>query len=145
MRAFISNSSMRSNSERIHQLNEFNELFGPIERSIRLPLTDLCYQAELYDESPELLVSICSIYYFNRLLLHASMVPVLSDCCVESPDSSESVQYNSWMVLQLAIEFSELLQQFIAKDLDITKLWPFAGHVAFVTGNLFLVCTSQHK
>ena len=145
MQAFISDSAMRTNSQRTYQFDELNKLFGPIERSIQLTLTDLCSQAQFYDESPELLTSICSMYYLSRLLLHISMVPILSDCTMEAPASSGSVRYNSGMVLQLATEFSELLRQFTVKDLDITKLWPFSGYGAFVVGNVFLVRISRYK
>ncbi|KAI9744383.1 MAG: hypothetical protein M1818_001912 [Claussenomyces sp. TS43310] len=142
VQAFISDSSMRSNSQRTNQLSKLVELFDPIERSIHLPLTDLCSRAEFYDESPELLTSVCSMYHLSRLLMHASMVPILSGYPVESPTSRESVQKNAEMVLQQATEFAELLQQFFAKDLDMTRLWPFSGYGAFVVGNVFMVYRS---
>ncbi|OCK82499.1 hypothetical protein K432DRAFT_433461 [Lepidopterella palustris CBS 459.81] len=141
VQAFISDSPIRSKSQRTNQLNRLVELFDPIERSIHLLLTDLCSRAEFYDESPELLTSVCSIYHLSRLLMHASMVPILSVCPAESPASRESVRKNTEMVLQQATGFAELLQQFVAKDLDMTRLWPFSGYGAFVAGSVFVVYT----
>jgi hypothetical protein len=55
------------------------------------------------------------------------MVPILSGRPVESPAAEEWVRKNLEMVLQQAIAFVELLQQLVAKDLDMTRLWPFSG------------------
>lgn len=136
---------MRSYSQQSDQLNKLSELFGPVERSIRLPVTDLCSRAEFYDESPELLTSVCSMYYISRLLLYASMVPIFSACSSESPIPRDAVRKNAEIVLQQATEFVKLLQQFVAKDLDMTRLWPFSGYGAFVAGSVFMVRSSQYK
>jgi hypothetical protein len=136
---------MCSNSRRANQLNKLIEFFDPIECSIQLPLRDLCSRAEFYDESPELLTSVCSMYYLSRLLMHASMVPILSGRPVESPAAGERVKKKVEMVLQQAIAFVELLQQLVSKDLDMTRLWPFSGYAAFVAGSVFVVHSSRCK
>ena len=125
--------------------NALLKLLDPIERSIGLPLTDMCSQARHYDQDPELLVSVCSVYYLSRLLLHASMVPVLSGCPVESPSAMEFVRVNASIVLEQALAFEKLLEQLIAHDLDVTRLWHFSGYGAFVTGTVFIVSRSCHK
>lgn len=145
VQAFISDSPARPNCQRMNELNKLIELFNPIESSVQLPVTDLCSRAEFYDESPELLTSVCSMYYLSRLLLHASMVPIFSGCTLESPASKESVRENAAMVLEQATRFAELLQQFVGKDLDMTRLWPLSGYGAFVTGSVFMVGGSLHK
>jgi hypothetical protein len=50
---------------------------------------------------------------------------------------------NVEMVLQQAIAFVELLQQLVAKDLDMARLWPFSGYSSFVAGSVFVVRSSQ--
>jgi hypothetical protein len=136
---------MRLNSQRTPQLDKLVELFDPIERSIHLPLTDFCSRTKFYDKSPEILTSVCSMYYLSRLLMYASIVPILSGCPVESPASRESVRKNVEIVLQQAIAFVELLQQLVAKDLDMTRLWPFSGYTAFMAGSVFVVRSSRYK
>jgi hypothetical protein len=136
---------MLSSSQQTDQLNKLVELFDPIKRSIQLPLTDICSRAEFYDESPELLTSVCSMYYMSRLLMHASMVPILSGRPVESPAAGESVRKNVEIVLQQATAFTELLQRFIARDLDLTMLWPFSGHAAFVAGSVLVVRSPRYQ
>ena len=130
---------MRLDRQRMNQFNKLAELFKPIERSLQLPLTDLVSRAEIYDESPELLTSVCSVYYLNRLSLHVSMVPILSGS-TKSLAPAESVRENADIALKKAIEFSELLLQFVVNDLDITRLWPFSAYAAFMAGSILLVC-----
>jgi hypothetical protein len=79
--------------------------------------------------------------------MHASMITILSGCqFVDSPASRESVRKNTEMVFQQVAGFAELLKQFVAKDLDMTRLWPFSGYAAFVTGSVIVVRTgSRHK
>lgn len=79
------------------------------------------------------------MYHVSRLLMHASMVPAFSGYPVESEASRESVLKHVEMVLQQAVSFTKLLQQFVAKDLDMTRLWPFSGYGASVVGSVFLV------
>ncbi|KAF2500912.1 hypothetical protein BU16DRAFT_185557 [Lophium mytilinum] len=145
VQAFISDSQMCSDLQRTNKLNRLVELFDPIKRSIGLPLTDICSRADFYDESPELLTSVCSMYYLSRLTLHAAMVPVLSDHPVESSTSKESVCKNAEIVFRQAIGFAELLQQFLAQDLDITKLWVVSGWGAFVAGSVFVAYKSMMR
>lgn len=114
------------------------ELFEPVDKSLQLPIMDLCSRAELYDESPELLVSVCTIYYRSKLLLHASMIPILSGCSA-ALTSRESVLKNAEIVLRQAIEIAGVLQRLVTQDLDMTRLCPFSGHAAFVAGSVFLV------
>lgn len=115
------------------------EIFEPIERSLELPLTDIYARAEFYNESPEILTSICSMYHLSRLLVHASMVPSLSGYPLEATDSGETVQQHTDAALRQASRFAELLQQFATKDSDMTRLWHFTGYGAFVVGSLFVV------
>ena len=129
---------MRLDCQKMNQFNKLAELFKPIERSLQLPLTDLVSRAEIYDESPELLISVCSLYYLNRLSLHISMVPILSGFN-KSSAPEESVRKNADMALEEAIAFSELLQQFVTNDLDTTRLWPFSAYTAFMAGSVLLV------
>ncbi|KAI5868236.1 hypothetical protein GGS23DRAFT_544613 [Durotheca rogersii] len=139
VQVFISESSRFSSTQRTTKLEKLVKLFEPIELSLHLPLTDICARAEFYDESSELLTSVCSVYYLSRLLMHASMVPMLSGCAEELLDSRESVRGNLDLALQHACRFAALLQQFVAEDLDITRLWPFIGYGAFVAGSVFMV------
>ena len=71
--------------------------------------------------------------------MHASLVPILSGHPVDLPESRESVRKNAEIVLQQAKDFAALLRQFVAKDLDITRLWSFSGYGAFVAGSVFVV------
>ncbi|KAL9069590.1 MAG: hypothetical protein Q9157_006102 [Trypethelium eluteriae] len=138
VQAFISDSTMYSTAQRVDHLKKLIQLSDPIERSIHLPFTDLSSQAELFDETPELLTSVSSLYYLNRILMHASMVPILSGYPIEPPTSRELVQENAEMVLQHAIGFAGILQQFVERGLDMTRLWPFTGYGAFVVGSVFV-------
>ncbi|KAF2685877.1 hypothetical protein K458DRAFT_442200 [Lentithecium fluviatile CBS 122367] len=143
VQTFISGSPTRSTSQRTSDLNRLGELLDPLERSMQLPLTDLCSRAKFYEESPELLASVCSMYHLSRLLMHASMVPILSGQPTQSAASKESVQKNTELVLQQAVAFAELLHQLIERDLDITRLWPLSGYGAFMVGHVFVVYDSM--
>ncbi|KAF2814558.1 uncharacterized protein BDZ99DRAFT_515346 [Mytilinidion resinicola] len=143
VQAFISDFSKRSDFQRSVEFYKLVELFDPIEHSIGLPLTDLCSRAEFYDESPELLASVCSMYYLSRLIMYASMVPILSRRPVESSVLRELVRKSADLVLQQAIKFAELLQLFVAQNLDMTRLSPISGYGAFVAGSVFLAFKSM--
>lgn len=67
------------------------------------------------------------------------MVPLLSGCSVGTPAERDAAQENDGAALQQAVSFVKLLQQVIANDLDITRLWPLIGYGAFVTGSVFVV------
>jgi hypothetical protein len=67
------------------------------------------------------------------------MVPLFSGKHSHSSKSSESVQEHVAIVLQQAIAYAKLLQQFITRDLDITRLWPISGYGAYMVGNVFVV------
>ncbi|KAL9087904.1 MAG: hypothetical protein Q9165_006466 [Trypethelium subeluteriae] len=139
VQAFIAGSTMCSTSQRVDKLTKLIQLSDPFERSIQLPLTDLCSHAESYGETPELLTSVSSLYYLNRILMHASMVPIFSGYPAELPSSRGLVQEHAEMVLRYATGFSRLLQQFVEKNLDMTRLWPFSGYGAYVIGSVFMV------
>ena len=139
VQAFISDSSLHSNSQRAMKFNELVKLFEPIERTLHLSVTSICSLAEFYNENPELVTCVFSVYHLSRLLLHASMVPLLSGCSVGTPAERDSAQENNGAALQQAVSFVKLLQQVIANDLDITRLWPFIGYGAFVAGSVFVV------
>jgi hypothetical protein len=114
----------------------------PVEKSIRIPVTDINAQADFYDDTPELVVSVCSLYHFCRILIHASMVPILSGS-MESTHSREFVQQHADAALQQAVAYANLLQQIIIHDLDVTRLWPLSGYGAFVAARVLLVCILQ--
>lgn len=88
---FIEESSTSSTTQREGKLNELLQLFEPVARSLQLPVTDIRSQADAYNESPELFTCVCSLYHICRLLMHSSMVPILSGCPIEFPASKESV------------------------------------------------------
>jgi hypothetical protein len=122
VQAFISESPTCSIVQRKDDLPELDELFDPVKRSMHLPLADLCPSAKLYDESPDIVASVCSMSHLSRLLVHASMVPALSGRSYHPKASQESVRGHNTMVLRQAIEYVKLLLQFMESDLkDIVK------------------------
>jgi hypothetical protein len=139
VQAFKASNTSLSVLQRRNGIKAIEELFDPIERAMDMPITDLCSRAEAYEESPELLASICTMAHLSRLVLHASMVPLLSGTHTQSETSQESVQEHTRIVIQQAMAYVKLLQQFITCDLDITRLWPITGYGAFMIGNVFVV------
>lgn len=119
------------------------ELFDPIQCSLEMPPKDICARAVLYNESPELLASLCCMYHLCRLLVHASMVPSLSGCPLDPADAAEPIERHIEGALHQATAFVEIMQQFVDQSLDMTKLWHFTGYGAFVVGSL-LVVRSAH-
>ncbi|KAH8201682.1 hypothetical protein TruAng_004120 [Truncatella angustata] len=138
VKAFICEPLNSSDPQRTVQLNKLTELLDREGRSLNLPLTKLQARAEVYEESPELLTSVTSVYYLSQMLLYASRVPMFSGRFAESADSRKSVQQNGEMTFQHATGFAELLKQFASEDLDITRLWPFVGYATFVAGSVFV-------
>ncbi|KAK8848567.1 fumarylacetoacetate hydrolase [Apiospora arundinis] len=100
-------------------------------------------QADSYRESPELVMSVCSVYYAISILLQASTVPILSGCTVGSSNCLPSPAGKPDMAFQQADEFSKLLGQFLATGLDITMLWPFVGYTAFVAGGVLMTLVPE--
>jgi hypothetical protein len=142
VQAFEASNASLSVLQRKNSIKALDNLFDPIERAMNMPIADLCSKAESYEESPELLASICTMAHLGRLLLHASMVPLLSGNHTQSASSQESVQGHTKIVIQQAMAYVKLLQQLITRDLDITRLWPISGYGAFMIGNIFVVsCT----
>ncbi|KAH6866264.1 hypothetical protein B0T10DRAFT_611926 [Thelonectria olida] len=139
VKTFITESPRRPSPQRTNQLEKLMDLFLPLQSSLGLSFGDICDRAESYNESPELLMSLCSMYHLSRLLLHASMVPILSGYPPDPADAGSSVQTHTEAALQQATGFVKLLQQFVAKGLDITRLWHFTGYGAFVVGRIFVV------
>ncbi|KAI9703034.1 MAG: hypothetical protein M1820_006025 [Bogoriella megaspora] len=138
VQAFISGSLALTEYERANQIDELEELSDTMERSMFLPTSDLISHAEKYDESPELLISACSLHYLSRILTHASMVPILGGRPVHSAALKQSVRENAKMALQQTIELAKQLHQFVKNHLDPTRLWPFTGYAAFVAGSVFM-------
>ncbi|KAF1975360.1 hypothetical protein BU23DRAFT_597899 [Bimuria novae-zelandiae CBS 107.79] len=139
VRAWVSHSRSLPISERLRELMRLDGLLEAVEQSMQLPIIDLSASAESPDESPELLVSFCSVYHLSRLLLPAFEVLVIEDRPLllgEATDTPAGVC--SGVVYAQAVAFTELLKQFIAKNLDITRLWPFTGYAAFMVGHVFL-------
>ena len=139
MQAFISSSPALTEPERGSQIDELAKLSDTMERSMLLPTSDLISHAELYDESPELLTSTCSLHYLSRILTHASMVPILGGRPIHSPSLTQSVREHAEIALQQTVELAQHLRQFVKKHLDPTRLWPFTGYAAFVAGSVFMV------
>jgi hypothetical protein len=77
--------------------------------------------------------------------MHVAMVPTFSGYHVDSATSEDAVQENLVMAVQQAIAFAELLHQFVAKGLDMTRLWPFTGYAAFIAGSVVVVRCSLYK
>jgi hypothetical protein len=145
VQAFNASTCTLSVSQRNFDFEAIEKLFDPIECSMHIPITNLRSMAEAYDESPELLVSICTMAHLSRLFLHATMVPLLSGKHQNSTISQESVQRHTEMVVQQATAYVRLLKQFFALDLDITRLWPICGYGAFMVGNVFAVCYTLYR
>jgi hypothetical protein len=127
---------------RVQQNDDFEaieNLLDRFERSMHMPINDLCSRAEAYHESPELLASICTMLHLSRLLLHASMVPFLSGSHSQSSISRDLVSEHVKIVLEQAVAYSKLLQELVTSDLDITRLWPMTGYGAFMVGSVFIV------
>ncbi|KAH7092166.1 hypothetical protein FB567DRAFT_516651 [Paraphoma chrysanthemicola] len=139
VQAFEARIASLSVLQQQNEVKTIDELFDPIELAMDIPIADLCSRAEVYEESPELLASICSMAHLSRLLLHASMVPLLSGHHTQSAMLQESMQAHTSMVIHQAMAYIKLLQQFIARNLDITRLWPITGYGAFTIGIVFVV------
>lgn len=129
-----------SNSQRRSKIDELFELVEPIHQALHLPLTDIESLAVSSHESPELLMSVCSVYYAISFLLHILMVPTLPKCTTESTGYESTSATKADMAFHQAISFAGLLRQFITKGFDITRLWPFVGYATFLAGSVFLVC-----
>ncbi|KAI9697732.1 MAG: hypothetical protein M1820_007719 [Bogoriella megaspora] len=145
VRAFVSDPSMRLSSQRTDEFRKLSSLFTPLEPVILLFTTDLHRQANIYDESPELLIAVCTVYRLLELLLHASMIPILSGCAAESPSSKELVRESAEYVLQQATHIALLLQNCVDHNLDMTKLWPLSGYGAFVSATVFLIYSNIER
>jgi hypothetical protein len=139
VQAFDESNSALTVLQREDRFKAIGELFDPVERSMQIPIADLCSRAEAYQESPELLASVCILAHLSRIVLHASMVPFLSGNCPRSLTSPESVHGHIKMVVEQAMAVVKLLQQFITRDLDITRLWYIGGYGAFIVGKVFVV------
>ena len=121
-----------------------DELFESVETSMHLPVMDLSATAESYDESPELVVSFCSLYHLSRLIVPAFEVTVTEQRLLllsNNVDTASAVCTK--VVFYQAMSFTGLLQQMLAKNMDITRLWPFTGYAAFFVGHVFLVCNQS--
>lgn len=121
-----------------------DELFDSVESSIHLPIVDVCASAESYEESPEFLVSVCSLYHLSRLLIPAFEVMVFERrvLLVDATETPSAVCTR--VVHAQAMGLVALLKQVIDAGLDITRLWPFTGFAAFMTGHIILVSLRVH-
>ena len=121
---------------------QLDKLLEHVELSIHLPVIDLLAAAESCDESPELLVSVCSLYHLSRIIIPAFEVTVIENRPLLLSDAADSsTDMCTRIVFDQALSFTALLKQLIEKNLDITRLWPFTGYAVFLVANIFLVGT----
>jgi hypothetical protein len=139
VQAFTSDTTERSDLHLMNEISSLDELFATVEDSLQVPVTNLCARAKVYDESAELVASVCTMFHLSRLLMHASMVPMLSGRPNQSLCSPQTSLDHIKMVLQDAGEFVKILQQFEEHDLDLTRLWPMTGYGSFIVVNVLLV------
>ncbi|KAI9719362.1 MAG: hypothetical protein M1828_006263 [Chrysothrix sp. TS-e1954] len=142
VQALVPVPTKEANHERAAEMDRIAKLLDPIAHSLQLPLSMISSRADDYDESSELLVSVCSLYYLCRLILHALMVPVLSGGQTESHSSNQNIQSNVAEALTQASEFAELLRRFFAENLDVTRLAPFTGYAAFMMASISVTYTN---
>jgi hypothetical protein len=140
VQAFISNNNTaRSELHIRNDIDTLNELFVIVKGSMKISIADLRSRAEVFEESPELVASVCTMLHLSRLLMHASMIPILSGRPTQSSVPQRASSDHIKMVLHDADEYVKILQQIVKHNLDITRLWPISGYGSFMVGNVFLV------
>lgn len=140
IRSWIGHSRYLPQPERLEKLVTLDKLLESLELSAYVPIVDLSASAESCGESPEVLLSLCSIYRLSRLLIPAFEVIVIegrSLLVLESTDALSSACTR--VVFDQAMSYTRLLQQLFASDLDVTRLWPFTGLASFFVGHILLV------
>jgi hypothetical protein len=120
--AFIASKSTISEIQHKKDLEAIEQLLDRLESDLHIPIDNLCSRAEAYHDSPELLTSICTMVRLSRLLLHASIVPLLSGTTPNSSLSRVPMQEHVKLVLEQAVAYAQLLHEFVARDVDMTRL-----------------------
>lgn len=121
------------------EIQRIDESLNQVKPCMQFPVGDIFAKASSYDESPEFLVCVCSVYYLSRIFVESYKIIVpdsVSQTFGAAPDFQADAKES---VIAESMLFIRLLQRLLDNGQDITRLWHVTGYAAFIVARIMLV------
>ncbi|KAL5450969.1 hypothetical protein PMIN07_008719 [Paraphaeosphaeria minitans] len=135
-RALVLTFKNRPTLEGIEEFDQVDESLDEIEPSVQFLVQDIFAKAKSYDESPEFLVCVCSVFYLSRAFVDVFKAVNLDPDTRTLGATPASQLSTGKRAIEESLRFIQLLQQLLETGQDITRLWHVAGYAAFIAAQI---------
>ncbi|OAF99066.1 uncharacterized protein CC84DRAFT_1210508 [Paraphaeosphaeria sporulosa] len=126
----------RWDSQAMQEIERIEKCLNQVEPYMQFPVGDIFAKAKSYDESPEFLVCVCSVYYISRIFLESHKMLVQSTRLQSLGAGPEFYVDAIGRIIAESMQFIRLLKQLLDNGQDITRLWHVTGYTAFIVGRI---------
>ncbi|KAF2442520.1 hypothetical protein P171DRAFT_474863 [Karstenula rhodostoma CBS 690.94] len=145
-RALVLEIRDRPNSHGVEELQSIEESLDEVEPSMRFPVGHIFAKARSYDESPEFLICVCSVYYLARIIVESSKYQMMSNPASRTLERTSGIEISpEARIIEESLKFTGLLRQLLDNGQDITRLWHVTGYAAFIVARVMLFCHANHQ
>lgn len=129
----------RWDSQGMQEIKRVEEALDKLEPSMQFPIGDIFTRAKSYEESPEFLTCVCSVYFLSRIFVESHKM-MINNSAAQSSGAGPRFRANAILrIVAESLQFIRLLEQLLDNGQDITKLWYVTGYTAFVVARVVLV------